>query len=182
MKKILIVVNAQNDFVTGILGSLDAETVLSNIVKKVKEYQLNNDEVWYIQDIHYSGDYSSKNDNNDLPVRPIEYCISDTNGAEICDELKELGAITNLTFKKETFGAKELMSFIEQFSDKDDIQFELVGFYTDTSIISNIVLIKTICPNIHVVVDESCCIGTTRLKHTDALEVLKSLDIEILNS
>lgn len=180
-KKILVVVDVQNDFVYGSLGSDEAIAVVPNIVKKVNEYKNNYDLIIFTQDTHYD-DYLDTQEGKKLPV---EHCIRGTNGWEIIDEInyKKCKKFNNFAvYRKSTFGFDD-WGWEERFNNTDDslLDIEIIGLCTDICVITNALLIKTYYPEAKITVDASCCAGSTPERHKAALDVMKSCQINVIN-
>jgi nicotinamidase-related amidase len=173
MRKILIVVDMQNDFVTGSLGSAEAQAIVPNVVEKVRTWDPNN--LYFTLDTHHSN-YKETLEGKYLPV---EHCVWGTNGWKLIDELfsyveEDSQLIDKYTFGFEGWGRK-------YFDDYDDVEFELVGLCTDICVVSNALALRMFYPNAKITVDASCCAGVTPEKHLAALEVMKSCQIEVIN-
>ncbi len=165
MKKTLIVVDMQKDFVDGSLGTKEAVSILENVKSKIEEYRKNGDEIIFTRDTHHEN-YLSTNEGRHLPVI---HCIEGTAGWEICEGLYVEGAeIIN----KPSFG----YTGWDRFSFEE---VELIGLCTDICVISNALIIKALFPEISVSVDSSCCAGVTPEKHAAALETMRSCQVEI---
>jgi len=175
MKKVLIVVDMQNDFVTGSLGTPEAQAIVPRVKKKIEEYMDSRYYVVFTRDTHY-GDYMNTLEGKYLPV---EHCIRNTNGWEIIPQLKDLedNYRSNWVWKR-TFGYDGWYKYInpDDFND-NDFQFELVGLCTDICVISNALILRAQFPNSEIIVHADCCAGTTPEKHKAALEVMKSCQI-----
>ena len=161
---VLIVVDMQNDFITGSLGSEEAVKIVSEVVKKVKEFE---GRVIFTRDTHFEN-YSETSEGKKLPV---SHCIKNTDGWQICREL--------LPYAKEivdkiTFGSKELPLMLE-----NPKSIELCGLCTDICVISNAVLLKAHFPEAEISVDSSCCAGVTPESHNNALKAMEMLHITI---
>ncbi len=168
--KVLIVVDMQNDFIDGALGSPEALAIVEKVRKKVESFD---GEIIFTQDTHYE-DYLSTQEGKKLPV---PHCIRDTKGWEICDEL-ELFAENRIT--KETFGCLGLPECILDWFGEEPEEIQLVGLCTDICVISNAMIVKTAFPEIPVIVDSSCCAGVTPQSHENALSAMKAVQIEII--
>ncbi|MBE7047716.1 MAG: cysteine hydrolase [Ruminococcaceae bacterium] len=162
--KYLIVVDMQVDFITGSLGSNLAEAIVSNVVEKVKNFD---GKVIFTRDTHFA-DYLQTQEGRKLPV---EHCIKDTDGWQICDELKPYA---NEIVDKITFGSVDLPQMI---TDADEI--ELCGLCTDICVISNAVILKATFPEVKITVDSECCAGVSVESHNTALNAMKALQIEV---
>lgn len=180
-KKVLIVIDVQNDFVYGSLGSNEAVAVVPNIVEKVNEYRNNSDLIIFTQDTHYNN-YLDTQEGKKLPV---EHCIRGTNGWEIVDEInyKKFEKFNNFAvYRKSTFGFDD-WDWEERFNNTDDslLDIEIIGLCTDICVITNALLIKTYYPEAKITVDASCCAGSTPERHKAALDVMKSCQINVIN-
>jgi len=177
MKKVLIVVDMQNDFVTGSLGTKEAQEIAPNIKHKIDEYLKCGDEVFFTCDTHYE-DYLDTLEGQMLPVK---HCIYKTEGWEIVPELRKIDLlhcdqVENIN--KNTFG---YTNWYEQLPYKDtSLEIELCGVCTDICVISNALILRAIYPNATIFVDAYHCAGTTPEKHEAALEVMKSCQIEVI--
>lgn len=166
-KKILIVVDAQNDFIDGCLGSENAIAAIPNIKKKIEEYKNRGDDIIFTRDTHYD-DYLKTNEGKHLPV---EHCIKDTYGWQITEELNVEGCPC---IDKESFGFR----YWEMLGDNID-EIELVGFCTDICVVSNALILKATFPEINITVDASCCAGVTPESHQAALTTMKMCQINV---
>lgn len=170
MKKALIVVDMQNDFVTGCLGSEEARSILPKVKNKISEYKNNGDIVIFTRDTH-SEDYLKSQEGKYLPV---PHCIYGTDGWKIADGLEVEGC---RCLDKPNFGwihwddDKEL-------ADADEI--ELIGVCTDICVVSNALILKAMYPETHITVDASCCAGVTPESHNAALMTMKSCQIDVI--
>ena len=163
--KYLIVVDMQVDFITGSLGSKLAEAIVPNVVEKVKNYD---GKVIFTRDTHFA-DYMQTQEGKKLPV---EHCIKDTDGWQICDELKPY---VNEVVDKITFGSVDLPQII---TDADEI--ELCGLCTDICVISNAMILKATYPEVNIIVDSNCCAGVSIESHNTALDAMKAVQIDII--
>ena len=166
--KYLIVVDMQNDFITGSLGSKLAEMIVPNVVEKVKNYE---GTVIFTRDTHFS-DYMKTQEGKNLPV---QHCIKDTTGWEICNELKPY---SNKVIDKITFGSVDLPNVIKEYGEEIE-EIELCGLCTDICVISNAMILKATFPEVKIVVDGNCCAGVTVESHQTALNAMKAVQIEV---
>ena len=165
MKKTLIVVDMQKDFVDGSLGTKEAVSILGNVKNKIEEYKKNGDEIIFTRDTHQEN-YLSTNEGKHLPVI---HCIEGTPGWEIYEGLYVDGCeIIN----KPSFGYTGWNRYSFE-------EVELIGLCTDICVISNALIVKALFPEISVSVDASCCAGVTPQKHAAALETMRSCQVEI---
>ena len=141
MKKILLVVDMQNDFISGALGSNEAKAIVENATERVKDFD---GEVIFTRDTHFEN-YEQTQEGRKLPVR---HCIKDTYGWEVCDELKTLPVYEkSRKIDKLTFGSDELAVFVKE--EKPD-EVYLLGLCTDICVISNAMLVKAFSPETEV--------------------------------
>lgn len=173
MANVLIVVDMQNDFIDGALGSKEAQAIVDNVAKKVKKAHKNGDMIIFTKDTHYDN-YLDTEEGKNLP---IPHCIMDTEGWEIINKI-EIPHEANI-LQKHTFGAKFLSDYLLMCDDIKNI--ELVGLCTDICVISNAIVAKTAEPNAHIIVDASCCAGVTPESHDTALASMKTLQVEVIN-
>lgn len=166
MKKTLIVVDMQNDFINGALGTKEAGAIVSNVKNKIAEYQANGDEIIFTRDTHQA-DYLKTNEGKHLPV---EHCLEGTKGWQIADGLEVPGAII---INKPTFGYLDWKAY--QFQE-----VELVGLCTDICVVSNALILKAMYPEIKVSVDATCCAGVTPDSHKAALMTMKMCQVEVI--
>ena len=165
MKKTLIVVDMQNDFIDGALGTKEAQAIVPNVKKKIEEYEARGDEIIFTRDTH-SKNYLRTNEGKHLP---IEHCIYNTYGWHISDKLGYGYEVIN----KPTFGYNGWSEYYFE-------EIELVGLCTDICVVSNALILKAIFPESDITVDASCCAGVTPEKHAAALEVMKSCQIKVI--
>lgn len=169
MKRLLVVVDMQKDFIDGSLGTKEAQEIVPGVVKKIKEYEAAGDEVVFTFDTHHEN-YLETQEGKRLPVK---HCIKGTEGWELD---KELQGFSGKRFEKPAFGSRELAQWAKAggFSS-----IELVGLCTDICVISNALLLKAFLPETPVLVDASCCAGVTPKSHENALEAMKMCQIDV---
>jgi len=174
MKKCLIVVDFQNDFIDGALGFEGAMDIKDNIIKKIKEYKTNNHDVIYTLDTH-NEDYLEGEEGKNLPVI---HCVKGTHGHQVQkDVLNELEE-NDKSFIKYTFPSLELGIYLE---DKDYEVVELCGLVSNICVISNAVIAKSALPNAHIVVDNKATASFDPELHEKAMDVLEGLHVEVTN-
>lgn len=166
MKKTLIVIDMQKDFVDGVLGTAEAVAIVENVKAKINEYRQNGGEIIFTRDTHQA-DYLSTNEGKHLPV---EHCIEGSEGWQI---LKELEVPEAIYINKPTFGYLD-------WSDYKLEEVELVGVCTDICVVSNALIIKATFPESKVIVDASCCAGVTPESHLAALTTMKMCQVEVI--
>lgn len=168
----LIVVDMQNDFITGSLGTPEAQSIVGNVKAKIAEYHNRGDNIIFTRDTHYQ-DYLNTPEGKKLPVK---HCIFGTHGWQIADGLE----VPNCwCVNKETFGWpywKENRSF-----GAAEENIEIVGLCTDICVVSNALILKATFPNANITVDASCCAGVTTETHKAALTTMKMCQINVIN-
>lgn len=164
----------QNDFITGSLGTKEAEAILPKVIDKVKNYE---GTVIYTKDTHQA-DYLATQEGKNLPV---EHCIEGSHGWELAGELEELSKDRKV-FNKPTFGSTELAKYLTEENKKSAIEgIELCGLCTDICVISNAFVIKANLTEVPVSVDASCCAGVTPESHLNALAAMKMCQVSVIN-
>lgn len=166
--KSLIVVDMQNDFISGSLGSDQAKAIVDRVANKVKHFD---GTVIFTRDTH-NDKYLRTLEGKNLPV---PHCIKGTNGWEICDELKPYAEII---VDKPSFGSLDLPDIIRRGRSKVE-EIELCGLCTDICVISNAMILKANFPETPIVIDSSCCAGVTKESHDIALNAMKAVQIII---
>ncbi len=173
MRKLLVVIDMQKDFVDGALGSKEAVAIVPLVVDKIKNYDIS--DVFATRDTHQEN-YMDTQEGKNLPV---PHCIEDTEGWEIDkDVAKVLEGATIIN--KPTFGSTILADEIMQIAAKEEIELELIGLCTDICVVSNALLLKACMPEVKISVDSACCAGVTPEKHDAALETMRSCQINVI--
>lgn len=171
MKKAIVVVDMQNDFIDGSLGTKEAVAMLPALVEKLTRAEKDGDmDFIFTLDTH-GEDYLSTQEGKNLPVK---HCIKGTHGWEPAAPLKKFVERAKAVIEKTAFGSPKLADAVD---GCDTV--ELVGLCTDICVISNALIIKAFHPETKVVVDSSCCAGVTPKSHENALEAMKMCQIEI---
>lgn len=176
MSKVLIVVDMQNDFITGPLGTSEARDIVPNVLEKVQQYLKNEDIVIFTRDTH-DRFYKETQEGKHLP---ISHCVYGTDGWDIIPELDELAHEDGIIVNKTTFGHNYWEDVFDYMVNNDFIGIELIGVCTDICVISNALILKAIYEETPIIVDASCCAGTTPENHVAALQVMKSCQIEVI--
>lgn len=170
MNRVLVVVDMQNDFVNGCLGSAEACAIVSNVKEKILEYQKNGDAIIFTRDTH-DENYLQSQEGKYLPV---PHCIRGTEGWEIVDGLE----VENCQYiDKPNFGWTQW----DIINPADTEAIELIGVCTDICVVSNALILKAMYPEIPITVDASCCAGVTPENHRAALLTMKSCQIDVIN-
>ncbi len=173
MKKLLVVVDMQNDFITGSLGSPEAQKIVPYIKAKTAEFKRNGDKILFTRDTHHKN-YLSTQEGIRLPV---EHCIDGTEGHLITNELDTAGCEV---FDKPTFGSLELAERIAEMA-KDCDGIELCGLCTDICVVSNALILKAKLPEIKITVDAKACAGVSESSHKAALLTMKMCQVDVIN-
>ena len=184
MKKLLVIVDMQNDFITGPLGSEAAKAIVNGVCDKIKRW---NGCVIVTKDTHETNYL----DTLEGQMLPIEHCIKNTDGWKICNEVKDaLRAAEengiNISFiDKSSFGSLKLAEIATNMvlmdaNDKKWDEIEVCGLCTDICVVSNALILRAAFPNVKITVNSSLCAGTTAENHIHALETLKSCQIEVV--
>ena len=175
MKKILIVIDMQNDFITGKLGTPEALAIVPKVKEKIVSYKQNNNKIYFTQDTHYLKDPHRVSSIEEKRVP--QHCIYATPGWCIIEQLFPYSI--GYTLAKNTFGIVDWKK--QNFCHDSNFEIEIVGVCTDICVISNALALRAAYPNVPIVVDASCCAGTTPEKHKMALEIMKSCCIDVVN-
>ena len=187
--KLLFVIDMQNDFIDGALGTKKAQAIVPKVARKIRDYDGRG--IIVTQDKHYDWDYKYTLEGKMLP---IPHCIKGTPGYEINEVVfnellkrNQVGdrRITVELFYKPTFGCIEMCEFLkEKFEGveyfNEPMEFEIVGLCTDICVVSNALLLRAYFPNARILVDSNCCAGTTPEAHEAALKTMESCQIGVI--
>ncbi len=174
--KKLVVVDMQNDFIDGSLGTKEAEAIVGNVREKIGQY--NPCDIYVTMDTH-GLNYLNTQEGQNLPV---EHCIKGTDGWQLSPVIEEMLRDARV-FEKPTFGSTELAESLrelagEDYPDGEGMEIELVGLCTDICVVSNALLIKAYLPEAEISVDPTCCAGVTPESHEAALTTMRSCQIK----
>ena len=173
MGEVLVVVDMQNDFVTGVLGTKEAVAILPQAVKKINGHK---GEVVFTRDTH-TASYMETQEGKNLPVL---HCVENTFGWQISDKLPMPDDA--VIFDKPTFGSKNLAEYLVKENDREPIEeIEFIGLCTDICVISNAFVTKAFLPEIPLVADASCCAGVTPESHLNALSAMEMCQVKVIN-
>lgn len=172
MKKLLIVVDYQNDFVDGSLGFDGAEKLYDKIKSKIAEYENEGEDIVYTLDTH-NENYLETAEGKSLPVK---HCIKGTKGWELYGDLKEI-LKDKKSFEKETFGSSELLNYL---IGKDYEEVELCGLVSNICVISNAVITKAALPQAQIVVDKSCTASFSDELNEKCLAVMEGFQVKVI--
>lgn len=179
MKRILIVVDMQTDFVDGALGTPEAVAILPAVAEKIKTYAADPDGVIFVTfDTHAEG-YMETSEGKHLPV---PHCIKGTAGWELHPAVTAaLEGVDYTPVEKPTFGSTELPALVGKAAAGEDFSLELIGLCTDICVVSNTLLLKAHYPEVPISVDAACCAGVTPESHGAALATMRMCQIQIEN-
>ena len=173
MKRFLVVVDMQNDFIDMALGTKEAEAIVPAAVNKIRNFD---GEIFVTLDTH-SENYMQTAEGRKLPV---PHCIKGTEGWQLNREVRQALAGKRFTeVEKNTFGSTALPKLLEQAAGGDMFSVELIGLCTDICVVSNALFIKAHFPEYPIAVDASCCAGVTPAAHRAALSTMQSCQIDI---
>jgi nicotinamidase-related amidase len=186
--RVLVVVDVQKDFVDGALGSIAAQSIIPHMRERIKDYADGETLILFTKDTHEEN-YLETFEGIRLPV---EHCVRGTPGWSLVKDISTLAdgysnfliysgeEVIHSRVLKNTFGSIKLCEILKQYENEiTDITF--MGFCTDICVISNVLMARAYLPNTRIIVDASCCAGTTLEKHLAALEVMKSCQIDVIN-
>ena len=186
MRKILVVIDMQNDFIDGSLGTPEARAIVDKVCDKIRGEEW--DWIFFTKDCHQE-DYLETPEGQKLQV---EHCIIGTEGHKInADVGKAIFNHRHCSYHspvyKDTFGSTDLPFILRSIvfsclkTEFEDVELTLIGVCTDICVISNALLLKAHYPEMKIVVDASCCAGSSIEKHYMALEVMKSCQVDVVN-
>ncbi len=184
MKRLLIVVDYQNDFVDGALGFPGAELLDERIVAKIEEYRASGDLVSFTLDTHHKN-YLETQEGKKLP---IPHCIEGTEGFELYGATALTLTDADEVFMKPTFGSAELFERLNKAQEiaaglgvEPFASIELVGLVSNICVLSNAVIARTACPNVPIIVDAACTASSDPVLNEKALDVLEGIQIQVIN-
>lgn len=168
--KYLIVVDMQNDFIDGALGTAEAVSIVPYVKSVIENFD---GKVLFTRDTHFEN-YMETQEGKNLPV---PHCIKGTDGWQIRTELDALRKTEAID--KVTFGSKDLVEILKNEGDIESITF--VGLCTDICVISNVMIVKAFYPETPLIVDAKACAGVTPESHTNALNAMKMCQVKVIN-
>ena len=174
MKKLLIVIDMQNDFIDGALGTDEAVAIVENVKDKIRSYPAA--DIIATMDTH-GEDYLQTQEGQNLPV---EHCIKGSKGWEIRPDIAELLKDAEV-YEKPTFGSVQMACDLKDRYEKEPFEIELVGLCTDICVVSNALLLKAMMPEVRISVDPACCAGVTPQTHTAALQTMQTCQIQVVS-
>lgn len=170
---VLVVVDYQNDFVNGSLGFEGAELLEPIIVGKIEEYRRRGGRIIFTLDTH-GEDYLQTAEGKKLPV---PHCVKGTEGHKLYGRVAECVLDGDIVIEKPSFGSLELAERLKE-TGYDEVEF--CGLVTDICVISNAVIAKASLPESRIIVDSKACASFDKEKHKAALEVMKSVQIDVV--
>lgn len=174
MKKLLIIVDYQNDFIDGKLGFPEAIEIKYEIIKKIAYYRNHDYDIIFTLDTH-NDDYLKTEEGINLPVN---HCIKGSKGHEIESDILSLKSPKDKVFEKPTFPSLDMGNYLSK-THYDYV--ELCGLVSNICVISNAIIIKSALPNAHIVVDAKATKSFDKDLHEKSLDVMQGLHIEVIN-
>lgn len=172
MQNILLVIDMQNDFIDGALGTREAVAIVPNVKKKIEEFE---GKVIFTRDTHEES-YMDTQEGKNLPV---PHCIRGTKGWEIREELDKLRNTTPID--KVTFGSSELGPELLKLNAEEEIgSITFIGLCTDICVISNVMIAKAFLPEVPIYVDANCCAGVSVESHENALKAMEVCQVKVI--
>ena len=168
--KLLIVIDMQNDFIDGALGTKEAVAIVPHVAKKIEQARAAGEIVVFTRDTHQQN-YLDTQEGKNLPV---VHCIEGSDGWQISSALN---VDDSRVFDKPSFGSMALADYVATLNGLEEI--ELVGLCTDICVVSNALILKAYMPEVKIKVDPACCAGVTVEKHLAALETMRSCQIQM---
>ena len=172
MRKLLIVIDMQNDFIDAALGTPEAVSIVEAVKDKIRSYP--------VQDVIATMDTHGENymDTQEGRYLPVPHCIRGSEGWQIRPDIAALLDGAKI-YEKPTFGSTALAADLKELSEQEEIEIELIGLCTDICVVSNALIIKAAMPEVPVSVDASCCAGVTPASHQAALETMKMCQVAV---
>ena len=173
MQNVLLVIDMQNDFIDGALGTVEAVKIVPAVREKIENFD---GTVLFTRDTHETY-YLETQEGRNLPV---PHCIRGTDGWQIRPELDALR--TTEPIDKETFGSSDLGGLLCDLNEEDPIEsITIIGLCTDICVISNAMIVKAFLPEVPIIVDAACCAGVTPAQHENALNAMEVCQIQVIN-
>ena len=172
MRKILLVIDIQNDFISGALGTPEAEAIVGRVAEEIGRYSPGN--VIATRDTH-GADYLKTQEGRNLPV---VHCVQGTPGWELHPQIAAALA-GSVIVDKPTFGSQKLAELLSELAKLDDLDITLLGLCTDICVVSNALLLKAFLPETPIHVLSDCCAGVTPESHKAALDTMRMCQIDV---
>lgn len=174
MKKVLVVVDIQNDFVDGALGTPEAVAIIDAAAEKIKNFD---GDIFVTYDTHYDN-YMDTLEGKKLPV---PHCIKGTNGWELNPKIANALMGKDYTaVEKLTFGSVDLPQLVKEKIGNQKAEITLIGLCTDICVVSNALLLKANILDSEIFVDSACCAGVTPDTHNAALDTMRCCQINVI--
>ena len=176
--KVLIVIDMQNDFTTGVLGNPQTAAVTANVVKKINEFRKSEKDGRIIATLDtHTEDYMNTQEGKNLPV---VHCVRGTDGWKLDERIEAVRAEGDIMVEKPAFGSAELPAVIRKAAGGKDIEeIEFIGVCTDICVISNAMIVKAAFPEVPIVINSECCAGVTPQSHENALSAMAVCQMKI---
>lgn len=171
MKKLLLVIDMQNDFIDGALGTPEAEAIVPAVREHIEKRLSEGWDIWFTMDTHTEDKYPGSMEGRWLPV---SHCVKGTDGWQIHESLKPYA---KTVIEKPNFGS---INVAFKASAKGYEEVELIGLCTDICVISNAMIIKAALPESEISVVKDCCAGVSPESHENALSAMKTCHINII--
>ncbi len=172
MRKVLLVIDMQNDFIDGALGTAEAAAIVDRVAEEIGKYPPEN--VFATRDTHPEN-YLDTQEGRNLPV---VHCVKGTAGWQLNGKIANVLAGAQIV-DKPTFGSVALAEKMAEMAQKEDLDITLVGLCTDICVVSNALLLKAFLPETPVRVIADCCAGVTPQSHAAALETMKMCQVQV---
>ena len=172
MRKLLIVIDMQNDFIDAALGTKEAVSIVDAVKEKIRSYPA--------EDVIATMDTHGENymDTQEGKYLPVPHCIRGTEGWKIRPDIEELLKGAKI-YEKPTFGSVKMAADLKALSEREEIELELIGLCTDICVVSNALMLKAHFPEAQITVDATCCAGVTQKAHLAAINTMRSCQIDI---
>ena len=188
LKDALLVIDMQNDFVTGALGSKEAQAIVPNVKERVQQYRQANKNIIFTKDTHYEESYLNSQEGKQLPV---PHCIAYTEGWKLIDGLIEDWFPSPVIIDKIQFGSPTIALSIATLLSINPIlstyreyivsrSLEVIGLDTDCCVLANVVMVRTMLPQVEVFINKECCAGSSPEMHQKALDVMKMYQVKVM--
>ena len=174
MRKILVVVDMQKDFIDGALGFEGADKIIPGIIAKIKEYEASGDEIVYTLDTHFDN-YMNTQEGKNLPV---PHCIKGSEGHELVPALKTLLSDC-LCFEKPTFGSLKLGNYINDNAEKYD-SIEICGLVSNICVISNAIVAKAAAPEAEIIINRALTDSFDKKLDEETYDILRGVQVTVI--
>lgn len=181
MSKVLIIIDMQNDFINGSLGTKEAQEIVPNVINEIKKCKNDGYILYATKDTHFShGEkFLAYEDSLEGQKLPVPHCIIGTKGWELHPDIFPL-LEDAIIINKPTFGSYELINWLKE-EDKisELVEIKIIGLCTDICVVSNALMVRAAFKDVPVIVKENCCAGVTPDTHKAAIETMKMCQIDI---